>query len=65
MAKPRLVKVRALFYVFQHVTIRGCIRILIHPLFIITRLCFVKAASFREAYGRIQARMGVRSLVRR
>ena len=24
MAKPRLVKVRALFYVLQHVTKRGC-----------------------------------------
>ena len=31
MTKPRLVKVRALFYVLQQVTKRGCIRILIHP----------------------------------
>ena len=33
MAKPRLVKVRALFYVLQQVMKRGCIGILIHPLF--------------------------------
>ena len=32
MAKPRLVKVRALFYVLQQVMKRGCIGILIHPL---------------------------------
>ena len=31
MAKPRLVKVRALFYVLQQVMKRGCIGILIHP----------------------------------
>ena len=31
MTKPQLVKVRALFYVLQHGTKRGCIRILIHP----------------------------------
>ena len=34
MAKPRLVKVRALFYVLQQVMKRGCIGILIHPLII-------------------------------
>lgn len=33
MTKPRLVKVRALFYVLQQVMKRGCICILIHPLF--------------------------------
>ena len=32
MAKPRLVKVRALFYVLQHICKRGA-SILIHPLF--------------------------------
>lgn len=29
--KPQIVKVRAFFYVLQHGTKRGCIRILIHP----------------------------------
>ena len=35
MAKPRLEKVEALFYVLKQVAKGGCIRILIHPLFII------------------------------
>ena len=33
MAKPRLEKVEALFYVLKQVAKGGCIRILIHPLF--------------------------------
>lgn len=32
MAKPRLEKVEALFYVLKQVAKGGCIRILIHPL---------------------------------
>ncbi len=31
MAKPRLEKVEALFYVLKQVAKGGCIRILIHP----------------------------------
>lgn len=34
MAKPRLEKVEALFYVLKQVAKGGCIRILIHPLFL-------------------------------
>ena len=33
MAKPRLEKVEALFYVLKQVAKGGCIRILIHPLY--------------------------------
>ena len=33
MAKPRLEKVEALFYVLKQVAKGGCIRILIHPPF--------------------------------
>ena len=33
MAKPRLEKVEALFYVLKQGAKGGCIRILIHPLF--------------------------------
>ena len=36
MAKPRLEKVEALFYVLKQVAKGGCIRILIHPLFFIS-----------------------------
>ena len=35
MAKPRLEKVEALFYVLKQVAKGGCIRILIHPLFFV------------------------------
>lgn len=35
MAKPRLEKVEALFYVLKQVAKGGCIRILIHPLFVL------------------------------
>ena len=34
MAKPRLEKVEALFYVLKQVAKGGCIRILIHPPFL-------------------------------
>ena len=34
MAKPRLEKVEALFYVLKQGAKGGCIRILIHPLFL-------------------------------
>ena len=34
MTKPPLGKVEALLYVLQHVTKRGCARIMTHPLFI-------------------------------
>ncbi len=46
MAKPRLVKVRALFYVLQQVMKRGCIGILIHPPFLIMRFRDYFTASF-------------------
>ena len=35
MTKPPLGKVEALLYVLQHVTTRGCARILTHPLKIV------------------------------
>ena len=35
MAKPRLEKVEALFYVLKQVAKGGCIRILIHPHFLL------------------------------
>ena len=35
MAKPRLEKVEALFYVLKQVAKGGCIRILIHPLWFV------------------------------
>ncbi len=41
MAKPRLEKVEALFYVLKQVAKGGCIRILIHP------LCFANIMSLR------------------
>ena len=39
MTKPPLGKVEALLYVLQHVTTRGCARILTHPLFVCFVLC--------------------------
>ena len=47
MAKPRLVKVRALFYVLQQVMKRGCIGILIHPL-----ICGIKEELSNKGVGR-------------
>ena len=38
MAKPRLEKVEALFYVLKQVAKGGCIRILIHPLYLCARI---------------------------
>ena len=42
MAKPRLEKVEALFYVLKQVAKGGCIRILIHPLIF---LCYMSTYS--------------------
>ena len=48
MTKPRLVKVRALFYVLQHVMKRGCAYFDTASLWIIMRIFYRKFAEFNK-----------------